>query len=335
MNMSSLSGKTSNKCYSNYEKYILSNREYWCSNYLLIEKDSYLYNRNLDKIGKILKNSKVYIKDFNLVINNCIKYVLCEYNKSLYYIRLCSIKKPSNKSIEKYERQEDFLISIIENNIKTYNKPVSIVTNCNTLNNIKGTIKNRIRNFYGKNPYTDIWLNIDDKLIGISNKGIYSPSIFGGGLTSLLDIDRKYISSIYFKALNEAKKSNEFKINSSKSRDIYIHITNKKFLKKAISGNNKMGGNNLYYYLGDMDIKYYYKDSVIYITNGNFIHIDDFIKNNEFYLRIRKRFSYQIFTDLIDYRYNIPYIFKSIEGNERSRIVGTISYPANAFTIED
>lgn len=335
--MSSLSGKTSNKQCSNYEKYILSNKDYWYSNHLLIEKNSYLYDRDLHKIGTIQKDSKIYVKDFNLIIKNRIKYLLCKYNNSLYYIRLCSIKKPSGKSIQKYERQEYRLISIIESNIKKYKKPVSIVTSYNTLSNIKGIMKNYIKNFYRKKPYTDIWLNIDDKLVGISNKGLNSPSIFGGGLTSLLDIDKNYITNLYFKALKKSKESNEFEINTTKSKDIYIHISNKDFLKKAISGNNRMGGTNLYYYFGDMDIGYYYKDSIIYIINGNFIHIDDFMKTNEFYLRIRKRFSSQIFTDMMDYRYNtpIPYIFKSKNGNERSRIVGTISHPSNAFIIED
>lgn len=330
-----LSGLTSNKSQTNYEKYILSNKEYWLSHPLEIEKDCFLYDENFNKIKTLSKSSSVILKDFSLFLNKHSYHVFCSSENDAGYVRLCNIHKPSGKSLSLYERQEYCFINAINEAISKYGKPIEIKTlNCN-ISSVYGIEKCKTTNSYGKSSYVDLHINCGDKIIGISNKSHHSPSIFGGGLTSLIDIDKIYIQHIFNKALVESLKSDHFELNSIKAKDIYISITNKDFLYKAISGNKAMGGPIDYFYIGDMNISYNLNKNEIIIKNGNLITVNDFIKENKFFLRIRRRNHSQIFTDSIDPRYNIPYIFRNIEGNERSRLVGTITVPKNAFIIED
>ena len=330
-----LSGLTSNKSQTNYEKYILSNKEYWFSHPLEIEKDCFLYDENFEKLTTLSKGSRVILKDFMLFLNNKSYHVFCSSENASGYVRLCNIHKPSGKSLSLYERQEYSFIEAANTAISVYGTPIEIKTLSSNLYPVYSIKKCSKINSYGKSSYVDILLNCGTETIGISNKSYYSPSLFGGGLTSLIDIDKNYIKHIFHKALKEALQSNDFQINSSQSKDIYISISNKDFLQKAVIGNELMGGPVSYFYIGDMNISYELNKNTLTITNGKVISLNVFIKENDFFLRIRKRNRSQVFTDGIDPRYNLPYIFRNIHGNERSRLVGTISVPKNAFIIED
>ena len=181
------------------------------------------------------------------------------------------------------------------------------------------------KNKLGSEPYADIALIISGKEepILISAKGNLAFSLAGGGL--------KGISSL---AKNNEGMKNFIKNLYTKAYSFYKEIIDKNTLQDQNLYKNKLVPDVsakipdtiikdiiVYYYIGDMDVKFDVDEDTIYLLNGDLEPVEDFIKDEIFYANIIKRDGDIYFTDSKHTVNDIelPKIFTKKEGSNSSQ----------------
>jgi hypothetical protein len=206
-----------------------------------------------------------------------------------------------------HEQQEVALLSSIKNFInkqtKKTGKDISI-----TLKDRSGnTYTNIIRaekaptNAIGKENYTDVIL-LQDKMgdysgqtIRISMKEFSAPSVFTGGLESILSWDYQLGKDIMGTALQHyIDKGYNEKTPSTKIKDVSIPLKlfPKDKIKKLIIGTSDMGGPIDCYFFGPKTPKFEFDEKTNTITaiDSDIVSIKELLKNiDELYVVIRKR----------------------------------------------
>lgn len=245
------------------------------------------------------------------------------------------------------ERQERGLVDGImsSQNIGKKVYVSSLGSNINIVNAVKNDIK-EAGNAYiphtkaGKEPYTDVILTVKEntkmKQFRVSMKGDSAPSLAGGGLSGLMDIDANMTKSIWNKAINYIKKQG-FKqgdvIKASEIPDLSVKIPDD-LVKKVIVGTPEIGGPITHMYIGPMDvISRYNKASGELSVNGKFYTVEEYMqKIPHFYIVIRKRDideSGKIQIDIEGETTNaegLPVLFKSPKnGKNNARVIVTNS----------
>lgn len=222
------------------------------------------------------------------------------------------------------ERQEKAVIVGINDSISANNgKPITVRCGPTVIKNVIGASKNDGRNGYGKEKYADVLLQLrNGKTLGVSNKMKRAPSLLGGGLETLFDMDPTYMRRVTQKALQAAVMSPKFELGSNKKlTDIFIEFKNKAFLERALHGTEKMGGPVHYMFVGPEDPKHVFNKGILDFTDAEIYSARAYADHvKHFYIRIRRRDAGQIFTNEID-KAGIPFFFKKPNGSERARFV--------------
>lgn len=203
------------------------------------------------------------------------------------------------------ERQERGLVDAIMNARLEKGKSVHVNTlgsNINILEAMKNDKKEAGSNYIphlkaGKEPYTDLILIVSErnkqKQLRVSMKGDSAPSLAGGGLSGLMDIDSAMTKAVWNKAINYIKKQG-FKqgdvIKSSDIPDMSIKIPDE-LVRKVVVGTADIGGPITHMYIGPMDVtSTYNKSSGALNVNGKFYTVDEYLeKIPSFFIVIRKR----------------------------------------------
>lgn len=352
LNESGLGGKSSTG-ELNWIKYI-EGKPKWLSEPLVADKAGIAYN--LDEAGRLIElfkfPTRIKIQLLSLVPiaigrSQFVKCAIKEKNSiepTECYVNINYIQKPTKFATKEVgvrvqERQENGVIDSINKYHAMVAKPINVTGKSGTIiKNVIGASKNAGMNSFGKEPYVDVWIFLaNGKRIGVSNKGTEAPSLFGGGLGGMLNIDPNYVKRVFNKALNAASKSDKFELNNpAKTKEIFIKITNKAFLKKSLIGTTQMGGPVDMMYIGKMDVKNKFDDktNTLKFENGTFYTIEEYLKAHpELYLRIRRRDSTQFFTLEKDSN-GIPYIFKN-NANSRARLVTSSHTSSLGLVLDD
>ena len=219
------------------------------------------------------------------------------------------------------ERQERGLVDAINSGFGKNNaKPFTIVgANGVRITNVISAEKFEGRSSAGTEPYTDVIITTKTKKINISNKGESAPSIAGGGLAGL-ELAVPGLTKLFLEAALKEYKKKGFKEGMSGLPDMYGKVG--EHLKETIVvGNTKMGGPIHYMYIGPMDVKSSFNNGVLKV-NGSFYEAKKYAKENDLYLRLRKRREDQPFEPnkkdskglpLIDYESCLRWIKFAIE----------------------
>lgn len=233
------------------------------------------------------------------------------------------------------ERQERGLIDAINSGYGQNNgQPFTLIgANGVKIANVTFAEKFEGRSSAGTEPYTDVIISTTTKKINVSNKGESAPSIAGGGLAGLElavpGLTKKFLEA----ALKEYKKKG-FKAGMSALPDMYGKVSDS--LKETIVvGNEKMGGPIHYMYIGPMDVKYTFLNGTLRV-NGNFYEAKKYAKENDLYLRLRKRREDQPFEPTKKDSKGLPLILgrSPSRGDSGRRIVTAKKPPKNALTVE-
>jgi len=207
--------------------------------------------------------------------------------------------------VDTSERQEKALIDIINSipGIKTLEGD-----NGFTIPNIKEAIKLTL-NLKGKESYADIKLVLTDGEYLLSAKGLDTPTIAGGGLLGVTQINDELSNFIkkfyedaysYYKAIFDNENlnytTNLYKTNYFK--DLNREIPQNLVLD-ILKGNAAMGGPVNGYYVGPMEVTFTIDNNIIK-TNGDIIPVDKFSeKYDRLFVQIKKRDGDYYFTDKI------------------------------------
>lgn len=318
--------------------------------YYVFDEDQKKFILRKDHVLTNLNRIKLHDKEIHEIDRKkCARFYLNDKKKE-YFIPINKIKKPSNKSQFKYQRQEHDLINWIKYFLEKMcpkndeNKNKKFVTLVDKDKNViipeivdisKVVGKNKI----GTEPIVDLVIKTTNgKTFNISCKNITSPSDFGGGLSSMLTYAKTYIKNVLDKVYKETQKhSDEFILDKSEAQDIYVEIKNKDFLKAALKGSVELGGEIDFYFIGEMKLNVQYinpfKENKMKICNGDFYTIDQYKKefftpSNKYYIRIRKRLKNHVYTDKKDEN-GIYKIFESPNGTSRARVNITKEKPVN------
>jgi hypothetical protein len=188
----------------------------------------------------------------------------------------------------------------------------------------------------GKEPYTDLIMTVKQtnktKQLRVSMKGDSAPSLAGGGLSGLMDIDSAMTKAIWDKAIKFIKKQG-FKqgdiVDANKLPDMSVRIPDD-LVQKVVVGTAEIGGPITHMYIGPMDVVSRYNKTNGELTlNGKFYTIEEYIqKIPNFYIVIRKRDideSGQIKIDIDGETTNaegLPVLFKSpAKGKNNTRVI--------------
>jgi hypothetical protein len=233
------------------------------------------------------------------------------------------------------ERQESGLVDAINNAVaQNGQKPITIKTKKATIKNVISANKVEGTNELGKEPYADIAIHTKSgKTHLISAKGDKAPSIAGGGIAGLFDIDPNIVGNAIKRAYNFYKK--EFgkhegkKFPPSKAIEVYVRVP-EKYMKDILQGTEEMGGPIDHMYVGPMDVEHSLKGSVLTV-NGALVPIDEFMDHiNNLYLRIRRRRVTQVLDFSSVDKYGFPNIFYARgEGGRRVVLVSENNLPAS------
>lgn len=233
------------------------------------------------------------------------------------------------------ERQESGLVEAINNAVaKNGQKPITLKTKKATIKNVISANKVEGTNAYGKEPYADIAIHTKGgKTHLISAKGDTAPSIAGGGIAGLFDIDPNIVGNAVKRAYNFYKK--EFgkhegkKFPPSKAIEVYVKVP-EKYMDSILRGTEDMGGPIGYMYIGPMDVESNYNGTTLTV-NGALVSVDDFMNHiGNLYLRIRRRRATQVLDFSSVDKYGFPNIFYSRgEGGRRVVLVSENNLPAS------
>lgn len=192
-----------------------------------------------------------------------------------------------------------------------------------------------------KEPYTDMIMTVKEnnktKQLRVSMKGDTAPSLAGGGLSGLMDIDANMTRNVWSKAINYIKKKG-FKqgdvIKAVEIPDLSIKIPDD-LVEKVIVGTPEIGGPITHMYVGPMDVtSTYNKQNGELKVNGSFYTVDQYMKKiPSFYIVIRKRDiedSGKIQIDIQGETTNsegLPVLFKSPKKSKNNARVIVTNHP--------
>ena len=234
-----------------------------------------------------------------------------------------------------FERQELGLIAAVNGGYGENNSPFTLIgsngiriINCISAEKFEGRSK------AGTEPYTDVVINLSgNKSINISNKGESAPSIAGGGLEGLEmavpGLTKKFLES----ALKKYKQLG-YKEGMSNIPDMYGKVSDE--LKELIVvGNVAMGGPIHYMYIGPMDVTSR-QNGAFLTVNGKLFEAKKYAKDNDLYLRLRKRRADQPFVMTEKDNKGFPLILgkSPSRGDKGRRIVTAKKPPQNAIVVK-
>jgi len=181
--------------------------------------------------------------------------------------------------------------------------------------------------------YADLRLIRQDKTpYLLSAKGIATPSIAGGGLTGITQINDKLANFVadfyqdayeYYKEIFDADDKITYDTNLYKTsfmKDVNRPVPTD-LIDDMLRGNEAMGGPVDGYYIGPMEVKYEVKGNKI-ITNGDVIPLKDFAnKYEKIFMHIKKRSGDYYFTDALQTVNGItmPLIFTNKPGGKMAK----------------
>lgn len=241
------------------------------------------------------------------------------------------------------ERQERGLVDAImtSQNIGKKVYIQSLGSNFNIVNATKNDPKSAGASFIphtkaGKEPYTDMILTakvgVKMQQLRVSMKGDSAPSLAGGGLSGLMDIDPKMTKDLWSKAIKYIKKQGYKQgdiIRASEIPDLSLRIPDD-LVQKVLRGTPEIGGPITHMYIGPMDVVHKFeKNSGQLTVNGKFYTIEEYLKKiPAFYTVIRKRDiddSGKIEIDIDGETTNaegLPVLFKSPKkGKNNTRVI--------------
>jgi hypothetical protein len=233
------------------------------------------------------------------------------------------------------ERQERGLIDAINSGYGQNNgKPFTLVGRNGT--RIPGCIsasKYEGRSAAGTEPYTDVIIETVNGPLNISNKGTSAPSIAGGGLAGL-ELAVPGFTKTFLDAALQKYLSMGFRQGMTSVPDMYGKVSDN--LKEIIVvGNANMGGPINYMYVGPMDVSSTFSGGTLRV-NGDLTEAKKYAKDNDLYLRLRKRRADQPFEPNLKDSKGLPAILgKSLSrGDSGRRIVTVKKPPNNAIMVE-
>lgn len=246
------------------------------------------------------------------------------------------------------ERQERGLVDAIMSSQNLGKKVYiqSLGSNINIINATKNDPKSAGAAFIphkkaGKEPYTDMILTakVGNKVqqLRVSMKGDSAPSLAGGGLSGLMDIDPKMTRDLWSKAIKYIKKQGYKQgdvIKASEIPDLSLKIPDD-LVQKVLRGTPEIGGPITHMYIGPMDVVHKFdRNSGQLTVNGKFYTIEQYLqKVPSFYTVIRKRDideDGKIEIDIDGETTNaegLPVLFKSPKKGKNNTRVIVAAYP--------
>ena len=233
------------------------------------------------------------------------------------------------------ERQETGLIDAINGGYgQAGGKPFTIVgaggsriTDCIRAEKYEGRSK------AGTEPYTDVIIyRTRNRKVNISMKGTSAPSIAGGGLSGLEEAAPGLTGKFLTAALKKYQTMG-FSEGMSNLPDMYGKVSTS-LKEQIVVGNAAMGGPIDYMYVGPMSVTSRFSGTTLTV-NGKFTEAKKYAKDNDLYLRLRKRRADQPFTKEKDNK-GMPLILgkSPSRGDKGRRIVTTTKTPTNAQVVE-
>jgi hypothetical protein len=210
----------------------------------------------------------------------------------------------AGKGKEESERQERGLMAAI----KSVSGDKTLVFKNRTLKGVteadKATQKGE---GYSAQPYADIDLVIQGKVVKVSAKGLSSPTLGGGGLIGLDHINNPAVNSFVEEAYDKLAADYQEIIDRDprlKGRDLqgnklfadYYALIPPEAEIPILRGTEDMGGPIDYMYVGSMDVGIEVEGSTITI-DGYLYTLEEFVKQGApLYIRISKRKGPRYFT---------------------------------------
>jgi hypothetical protein len=342
--MAGLDRKKTNSTQTSWEFYIQDN-DHWLTTSLRADKPGELYGPDGVTIAlRFPKNEPIQILDTKLHDVEGRKLAHVRINSITGWTRISFISKPTTVALtsdtgERHqERQELSVRDAINDAVNANNgMPIIVRSGATKIQNVILCRKNEGRNGYGKERYADLIITMKGgSEVGISMKMNRAPSLLGGGLEALFDIDPSYMKKATNQALKMALNDRRFELGSkTKLTDIFIEFSNKAFLRRAIAGTDKMGGPIGYVFVGESSPTHTFVKGVLAFTGKSKIFsVAQFATTiQKFYIRIRRRDAGQAFTNEVD-RKGIPLFFKKPGGLERARFVVDKHAPSSGLLVK-
>jgi hypothetical protein len=181
--------------------------------------------------------------------------------------------------------------------------------------------------------YADIRLirKVGDPYL-LSAKGIVTPSIAGGGLTGITQINDdlgNFVADFYQDAYEYYKKifdaNDEIDYDTNLYKTSFMKDVNRvvppSLIDDMLRGNEAMGGPVDGYYIGPMEVQYTVEGNKI-ITNGDVIPLETFAqKYDKIFMHIKKRSGDYYFTDALQTvnGFTMPLIFTNKPGGKMAK----------------
>ena len=181
----------------------------------------------------------------------------------------------------------------------------------------------------------------------LSAKGLQTPSIAGGGLTGITQINdnlANFVADFYQDAYEYYKeifdKNDSIDYNTNLYKTSYMKDVNRvvptDLIDDMLRGNKAMGGPVDGYYIGPMEVKFEVKGNKV-ITNGEVIPLETFAdKYDKIYMHIKKRSGDYYFTDALQTVNGVtmPLIFTNKPGGKMAKSrLGTNPKPRGQIII--
>jgi len=222
------------------------------------------------------------------------------------------------------ERQESGFVNAIKAAVKRNgNKPITVVTQDQTISGVLDAEKYTHRAESGSEPYTDVLIKTTKGELKISMKGPSAPSLAGGGLRGIEAIIPG-IASRFLRSVLQTHLKNKLK-KGQKVPDVYGKLSNRDKTLLVI-GNKKMGGPIDFMYIGPMDVKVEKTPKLdTIVVNGALIQAKEYAKSHELYFRLRARRDDQTFDPKATFKDGTPKIYSvsPSRGDSAGRLVVT------------
>ena len=232
----------------------------------------------------------------------------------------------------KFERQETGFVNAVNRAVRSAGGPINIVfKNGARLSGVKKAFKYVGRTSSGSEPLTDVCLETTDgKKHNLSMKGKDSPSIAGGGVAGINELEPELLPSFLTEALRKYKQLGYKKGDAIP--DMYGEIGTRAKVS-LLEGSKKTGGPIDFLYTGPMSVTSRLDGTNLHL-NGNLATPREFAKKT-LYLRIRKRRVDQTFDPTSKDRNGLPSIMgkSPSKGDTNRRIVVAKSIPSDALKI--
>lgn len=342
--MAGLDRKKTNSSQTSWEYYI-EDKDHWLTTPLRADIPGDLVGPDGKTTAyRFAKNEPIQILNTKLEDVEGNRLAKVRINGIVGWTKIKNISKPttiertSETGERTQERQERSAIDAINAAVAANNgKPITIRSGGTIIKQVVSASKNNGRNGYGKEKYADILLTLkNNKVLGVSMKMKRAPSLLGGGLETLFDMDPSYMRRVTQKALQLAIRSPKFELGSNKKlADIFIEFKNKVFLERALHGTDKMGGPVHYMFIGPEDPQHTFINGILNFSDSDILSTRQYAeKVKHFYIRIRRRDSGQIFTNELD-KNGIPLFFRKPGGIERARFVIDKQASSNGLLVND